>query len=165
MHTTYQQRKPSSHERRYYACDDRPWHVMSICTPRIHVASLPKVGGIILQAKYWSLTHHLCYSPKAMIYGTLFFAVTGVYEKNTPREEETGGKTGFQKAKSGAGEQFLPLACMGKAFAQTQTPESRVCGRPPLPPAKPIFKLAESQPDSGRRRRARRTVLTLRTQS
>ena len=35
--------------------------------------------------------------------------------KNTPPEKNTGGKTGFQSTKSGAGEQFLLLDFMAKA--------------------------------------------------
>ena len=50
---------------------------------------------------------------------------TGVCEKNTPPEIVKCGKTSFQKAKSGAGKQFLLLVCMAKAhlkgvfFSQT----------------------------------------------
>ena len=36
---------------------------------------------------------------------------TGVCEKNTPPEKNTGGEISFESTESGAGEQFPPLDC------------------------------------------------------
>ena len=52
---------------------------------------------------------------------------TGVCETNTPPEKKTLGKTSLQSAKSGAGEQFLPLDCRANAHIKGVVFHRRQC--------------------------------------